>query len=276
MKPTESSRFSSTVCTVLAAILSTLACPSCDRSLKAGGGGNADGSVSSPDSGETPPTCGPQQAGEDIGVQCTRCAYCEDTTPYQWIGNGCRFMPICCACKGADCRKRFATLSDCMDSYGRCPRALLEAHYPSARLIWEAPAGADGSGPAMEIDGYGRMRTWEQCHGILGSDAQKSDYEEDLGIEAANELFGLLAAVDFGGLPHPNTGWIECYPVLWLQWDDCDGCGHLQMSYVSAGDLRPELDTVYDWLDRRLCRPNGNPDYPSTLPSDYCAWDYLR
>jgi hypothetical protein len=152
----------------------------------------------------------------------------------------------------------------------------LEVEYPDARLIWMAPGGVAGWGPALALDGYGNLRTWTAAAGSPDWDRQDPDYTEDMGIEAANELFGLLDSIDFTGLPHDPQVAGECYPIFWLLWEDCLGCVPIRLDYWSGLDLRPEFDTVYAWLNQRLCRPGGIADYPDVLPPNYCLFFMSR
>jgi len=234
-----------------------------------------DGAAPTPDAALPPadafaPGCAPQVAYEDPNVDCDGCSFCDDLLPWQWTGQECRFAPICCACAGADCNSRFRTYDDCDQVYGGCPHALYEVEYPDARLIFWMPGGAAGHGPMVDVDGYGDLQTWLYVHD-LGAPGPP-DYSESLGLPEANRLFELLAAVDFTDLPHPPLDWFECYPQLWLWWDQGPAYDPMVLDYPLAARLLPELADVYDWFDDFLCRGSGIPGYPETLPSEYCMF----
>lgn len=240
--------------------------PGPDGGLGPDGGPGPDGSPW-PDGG-----CAPQDAYDDPLVDCFACVPCEDLTPYRWTGDRCAYEPVCCACAGRDCNRRFRTHGECHHAYGHCPQAFIEVEYPSARLIWMMPGGVAGWGPALALDGFGDLRSWNQAAGSPDWEREDPDYVEGMGIESANELFGLLEAINMSGLPHEPQVYGECYPVFWLLLEDCPGCVPFRMDYWSALDLRPEFNAVYEWFDQRLCRPGPSSDYPQTLPSSYCLF----
>jgi hypothetical protein len=216
------------------------------------------------------PGCAPQQAYEDPSVDCDTCTFCDDRLPWQWDGDECRFAPICCACAGVDCDLRFRTWADCEQAYGGCPHAMFEVAYPDARLIFWMPGGVAGHGPLIDVDGYGDLRTWLYVHDL--GDPGPPDYAEPISQREANHLFELLAAVDFAALPHEPLDWFECYPQLWLWWQQGPAYDPMVLDYPRASRLLPELAEVYDWFDTLLCRGQGITGYPETLPSEYCMW----
>jgi hypothetical protein len=215
--------------------------------------------------------CRPQEAYEDPEIDCDGCNPC-DPTPYQWTGGRCAFLPICCMCAGADCDSRFVTLTACLDAYRDCPRVPEEPpRYPWARLLWQAPGGFAGTGPVLLLDGMGSARIWTQDRGLYSVDSEewsRTDYDaaESIGAAAAEELFDMLLSVSYTDLPHPPTGWNECYPTL--EFRACEGCETVRLDYSQARDLLPEFWSIYAWVDERLCRstPAG------TLPRAYCEF----
>jgi hypothetical protein len=225
---------------------------------------DADADADTDSDGSDP--CAPQEAHEDLEVDCDGCDPC-DATPYQWDGDRCVFAPICCRCAGADCDALFETLDGCREAHGACPPSVQASLYPESRLLWKVEAGYAGTGPALRVDGSGLVRSWEEAGGIdWGSTGW--DSEEDLGVDAANELFALLDEVSFAALPHEPTTWFECYSSLQLSL--CDECEPVSLGYQSAPDLLPEMGRVYAWLEERLCRSVD----PSSLPGSYCDWDW--
>jgi hypothetical protein len=215
--------------------------------------------------------CRPQEAYEDPYIDCDGCNPC-DPTPYMWMGGSCAYAPICCRCAGADCDSRFVTLNECYEAYRDCPRAPEEPpRYPEARLLWKAPGGFAGIGPMLLLDGQGLARIWLQVRGIYGIDSEEwfaDDYDaaEYLGAAAAGELFDRLLGVNYSDLPHPPTGWNECYPML--EFRACNDCEAIRLDYAQAGDLLPEFWSVYAWIDERLCRTAST----DSLPGAYCEF----
>ncbi|MFH1435803.1 MAG: hypothetical protein ABIJ56_08825 [Pseudomonadota bacterium] len=218
------------------------------------------------------PACRPQEAGEDPDIDCDGCDPC-DPTPYQWTGSRCEFLPICCSCIGADCGNRFSTFTACMEAYRSCPATTVLAEYPEARLLWAAPGGFVGAGPMILMDGSGLARVWEFDQGLYTVDSEHWgrtdwDFSEELGVEAANDLFGHLLDVDYSDLPHPPDHWLECYPVF--EFRTCGSCTATRLDYQSAGDLVHEFDIIYNWFDWRLCRLAPY----NLLPRSFCEFDY--
>ncbi|MFH2008904.1 MAG: hypothetical protein ABI333_20110 [bacterium] len=213
-------------------------------------------------------SCAPQQAYEDPNVDCDGCSYCDDRTPYRWAGDRCVFEPICCACAGADCGARFETYDLCGETHTHCMQTVEVPRHPEARLIWQAPGGFAGHGPALMVDGYGRLRLWVFAQYGLEWEVENHDFEEQLGPEAANELFDLLNEVDGSALPHPPQVTWDCYPVF--RYLPCDACEEWRLDYASALDLLPEFQEIYDWLALRLCRASRMQEARQLLPSTYC------
>jgi hypothetical protein len=217
------------------------------------------------------PGCEPQEVGEDPYIDCDMCQPC-DPTPVRWVGDRCTYQPICCRCAGADCGNTFATLDECLAAYATCPMASGEGPaFPGARLVWQAPGGFAGTGPVLAVDGDGFLRTWGSSGEIGLEDPSWSaadyDHSESIGYEGANALFRLLTAVDYSGLPHPPGPWSECYPLLIFR--SCATCEPVRLDYGSAPDLLPEMQSVYDWLDRRLCPTEAF----AARPSDLCLFE---
>ncbi len=133
-------------------------------------------------------------------------------------------------------------------------------------VLWQAPGGAAGTGPALELLEDGTLRLWEQTAALTAHDTTGWDYEFSLGFEEQLELVNLLSDVDYAALPHPATGW-ECYPSYHFE---SSAQSAVSLDYGSASALRPELDAVYVWLDAFVTA--RAPDYQSWLPSSYCEF----
>lgn len=234
----------------------------------------SDGSTPIPDAAVPPadasaPGCGPQDAYEHPNVVCESCAYCYDLIPWRWTGDRCSFEPICCECLGADCPNRYRTFDECEAARDFCEHALLEVEYPDARLIFHMPGGAAGHGPMIDVNGFGELQTWQYVHDLWNPGPP--DHAESIGFEQAGALFRRLEAVNFAGLPH-TTMYSECYPQLWLWWEQGPAYDPMVLDYPRAQSLLPELEFVYEWFDRFLCRGDPDEGYPMTLPSAYCEF----
>ncbi len=234
-----------------------------------GGEPGPDGMTPGPD-GDVPLGCEPQEAYEDPTVDCDHCGWCADALPWRWTGDRCAFEPVCCACAGADCDRRYARLADCEAARADCPHALLEVEYPAAKLRFHMTAGAAGHGPLLEMDGFGEMRTW--LYASTPAPEEPPDYIESFGLAQANQLFGTLMDIDLRDLPHDTGPEGECYSQLWIYWEDSPAYDPIVIGYPSADALRPELNPIYEFFDRRLCRGEGVSGYPQTLPSGYCEF----
>jgi hypothetical protein len=288
----------------LAALCAALAAAGCYDSSTRLGGGDAREAAPDPDANETlpvdaqdtPPTeavdaridggtdgsrpdplvdpgdrCRPQEAYEDPSIDCDGCDPCPGT-PYMWTGSMCEFKPICCMCAGADCDHLFATLEACNAAYRDCPRAPGRPPlYPEARLLWQAPGGVAGTGPMLLVDGAGLARSWVNDRGNYNTDDpgwSRTDYDaaEQLGAEAANDLFERLTNIDYTNLPHPPAVWSECYPLFELA--PCPTCERIRIEYSRGRDLNPEFWGIYNWMQERLCRIIPH----DALPISYCEW----
>jgi len=165
----------------------------------------------------------------------------------------------------------FESYDDCLSAYDTCTGVQPPTRYAEGRMLWQAPGGAAGMGPMVLIDGFGLVRYWHFDDGIysVGSEEwERTDWDgsEDLGVEAANELFDLVLSIDTGELPHPPEMWVECYVSFDVS--PCGGCETIHLDFQQARDLLPEFYGVYRWLDERLCRLTGL----EGLPSGYCEF----
>ena len=225
---------------------------------------DADGDADGDSDGDTEEDeCRPQVAYEDPDIDSDGCDPC-DSTPYQWTGNGCDYLPICGACAGADCENLFATYGECIEAFAGCPTPPERPQYPDARLIWMAPGGVAGTGRTLMIDGFGNVRHWDSASYDITWDADDPDVTEGLGMEAAEELFAMFEEIDFSVLPHDVSPSWDCYPYFALTL--CSECETIAIDYDGVEELLPEMRAVYDWLEGRLCRSLTR----FQLPAFYC------
>ncbi|MCA9670420.1 MAG: hypothetical protein KC503_32715 [Myxococcales bacterium] len=137
-------------------------------------------------------------------------------------------------------------------------------------LLWQSPGGFAGSGPALELQSNGTLRLWRSTPTMQPHQTGKWDYELKLSAAQTTEIFALLRATPYGGLPHPSPGQLECYPVF--HYDPCvyQPCALsvVELRYSQPQDLSPQLDDVYKWLAKYV---GGK--YPDVrMPDQYCLF----
>jgi hypothetical protein len=130
-------------------------------------------------------------------------------------------------------------------------------------LLWQAPGGFAGTGPAVEVHGSGIVNLWTSTDGLTLHQATGWDVQIQLSGQEIDELFLLLANVDFASLPHPINIGVECYQRLELE--PCSDCEPIVLEYELPDQLRPEMNEVYAWFDEKLA------NQPITPPSEFCA-----
>jgi len=133
-------------------------------------------------------------------------------------------------------------------------------------VLWKAPGGAAGTGPALELLEDGTLRLWEQTSGLTPHGTADWDYEFTLSHNEQLELVNLLSDIDYGSLPHPEAGG-ECYPTYYFE---STVQSTVTLGYGSASALSPEFDTVYGWIDAYITA--NAPDYQAWPPSSYCLF----
>jgi hypothetical protein len=156
--------------------------------------------------------------------------------------------------------------SECASADGGVKDAATDlgtTRYATAYLQWEAPGGIAGTGPAIVVDGSGRVDTWSRVNGFSPETAAPSSPTGTYTLTTAevDDLFARLASVNFSQLPHPGIGW-ECYPRLYFRL--CTGCAATTLSYDVPPEVLPEMEPVWAWFDRLLTAT----DY--TNPRTYC------
>ena len=154
-----------------------------------------------------------------------------------------------------------------MDAFAGCPIPPERPRYPDARLMWTAPGGFAGAGRAMMIDGLGFVRHWAFASYDVTWDADDADAAEDLGPDAGEELFAMLEEIDYSDLPHDTIRHWDCYPHFELTL--CAECETIVLDYDGGEELLPEMRSVYNWLEDRLCRSVPRLE----LPDFYCWLD---
>lgn len=133
---------------------------------------------------------------------------------------------------------------------------------PDAVLLWQAPAGFAGTGPAIEVT-RGQIRLWETA-----SYTPPDDLEPDAIIttssQATDELFERWARAEVSSLPHePDEPGADCYPTVSVRL--CSDCDVTEIDYRHGWQLEPEMDEVFEWFDAIL-------GVASDLPASPRSW----
>jgi hypothetical protein len=131
-------------------------------------------------------------------------------------------------------------------------------------VLWQAPGGVAGTGPALELLEDGSLRLWQRTDPFSVRDTSGWDLALSLTPEENDELIGLFLAVDDSDLPH-DVPFAECYPRVYFEGP---GDALMQIQYDGAAALSPEFDEVYAWLSSYLAA--NAPGY-TTVPAVYCG-----
>ena len=137
----------------------------------------------------------------------------------------------------------------------------------TAQLLWQAPGGFAGTGPALIMSGAGRLELWFSTEGVNPGDrpAGAPDLVLDLHPDAAGNLIQRALSAPLLGLPHEGAGG-ECYGMVSLQ--ACSFCGWFSIPYTGAAQVEPELEAVWRWFDLVL---SDQPAYVN--PRNYCRFE---
>src|SRR5690606_27832286 len=108
-------------------------------------------------------------------------------------------------------------ISDCgtltSDSTGSCEPAA----GGGLLILWDAPGGAAGTGPIIELSRDGTLHLWRNAQYLQNARDLPMLWDVELQLSAAqvDEVVGLMQEVDYTSLPH-ETPWFECYPRLYF------------------------------------------------------------
>ncbi len=213
------------------------------------------------------------------GRVCQFSAGCSNTRGV-CTDNGCLSLPVAlqyCGCDGRTitggaCRPDRSYRAD-----GPCPDAGASdagasdasdagasesTRFPGAVMLWQAPGGIVGWGPAVMVSSDGTVRFWTNRRGFTLDDALSvaPARTERVSIADVDELFDLWTRVDTSMLPHAGRGG-ECYPVAYVQL--MRGGRVTDLRYTTPMSLLPEMSGVWGWFERR---------YAGDGPQAYCAF----
>lgn len=250
----------------------------------AGGGGTADsggtagtgamapsggfaGSSGAPGTGGSSDSGGQGGAGGSISDDEARCLELNGTVQTALCCEGTGDFPNQCLtgpCGCAPDNSHEIKVCQCPDNRCFDGQYCLRQDPGQVYVLWKAPGGAAGTGPALELVEDGTLRLWEQTSGQAAHGTTGWDYELSLTSSEQLQLANLLSDIDYGSLPHPETGF-ECYPSYHFE---STAAATVDLNYASATALTPEFDAVYAWLDSYIA--TNAPDYEGWLPSSYC------
>lgn len=134
--------------------------------------------------------------------------------------------------------------------------------YADAWMVWQAPGGFAGTGPAVLVRGSGEVQTWASVSGFDPSGTPPAgSTRTTLGFGFADALFAAWNGASTALLPHGTGTSSECYPTVSVRL--CATCVVQRHTYNSADQLLPELRQVFDWFARNV---------PGTNPERFCRF----
>jgi hypothetical protein len=198
------------------------------------------------------PGCGPATIG-----------HCQDL-------RSCSSLPVApqyCDCNGMT----FTLPSACPPDHpyalrGACPSVDAgtgdSTRFHGALMMWSAPGGFAGTGPAIVVTSRGAVLEWDNV-GAFMPDGPYPPPSRTLhfSIAETDDLFNRWFNTPSPGLPHMVPGGNECYPSVYTRL--CDTCTSRQINYNVPSAMLPEMDSVWAWFDAHT---------PGASPRGYCAF----
>lgn len=135
-----------------------------------------------------------------------------------------------------------------------------------ARMLWQAPGGFAGTGPAVMVDADGTVRVWENSHGVDLASPSTPTRTLHVSEAAARTLFARWSMVDRSALPHSGVGG-ECSGRASYRACGDASCRVEQVMFTNAAQLAPEMDGVRMWFDDNLAGETS-----SAHPASYCRF----
>jgi len=135
-----------------------------------------------------------------------------------------------------------------------------------ARMLWQAPGGFTGMGPAVMVDADGTVRVWDTTRGVELASPSAPTRTLHVTEAAARELFSRWTMADRSSLPHSGSGG-ECSGRVAFRSCADVSCRVESFNFNSAAQLAPELDPVRMWFEDNLAGETG-----SAHPATYCRF----
>lgn len=129
-------------------------------------------------------------------------------------------------------------------------------------MLWQAPGGFAGTGPAVRVQGDGTVWIWRSTAELsLTGTTPMPDMSLRLSPALVADLFTRYDRVNVLGLPHGPSASSDCYPVVTVQ--RCATCMPVRRRYASPAQLAPEMTEVWAWFDANT---------PSSRPRTFYAF----
>jgi hypothetical protein len=172
---------------------------------------------------------------------------------------GCESLPVApqfCGCDGRTFQMPNACPPDRpFVSTGPCPER-------GAVMLWQAPGGFAGTGPAVRVQGDGTVWVWRSTSELtLTGTTPMPDMSLRLSPALAADLFARWDRVDLTGLPHGPSAASDCYPSVTVQ--RCATCMPVRLRYASPAQITPEMNGVWAWFEANT---------PTARPQTFCAF----
>jgi len=135
-----------------------------------------------------------------------------------------------------------------------------------ARMLWQAPGGFAGTGPAVMVDADGTVRVWENSRGVDLASPSTPTRTLHVTEAAASDLFARWSMVDRSVLPHRSSAG-ECSGMAVYRACGDASCRVEQVLFTNAAQLAPEMDPVRMWFDDNLAG-----EASSAHPASYCRF----
>ena len=129
-------------------------------------------------------------------------------------------------------------------------------------MLWQAPGGFAGTGPAVKVQSDGSVLTWTSTSELsLTGPTPRPDATLRLTPAQTADLFNRWSRVSTAGLPHGPMRAGDCYPSVTVQ--RCATCMPVQLRYQHPAQLTPEMNDVWAWFDTHV---------PATQPRAFCSF----
>lgn len=135
-----------------------------------------------------------------------------------------------------------------------------------ARMLWEAPGGFAGTGPAVVVDADGTVRVWENTRGVDLESPSAPTRTLRVTEAAARDLFARWSMVDRSMLPHGGSSG-ECSGRASYRACGDASCRVESVMFTNAAQLAPEMNPVRMWFEEFLPGEAG-----SAHPATYCQF----